>query len=122
MGAVEQPADPGLGLVLERGVADAERLVDHQDLGVDLGGDREGQPHVHPAGVILQRQVGELAQAGELVDRRRPWRASRLRLKPSMAPLNTMLSKPESSGLKPAPISISGATLPRISTVPVVAG
>ena len=35
-----------------------------------------------------------------------------------MAPLKTMLSVPESSGLKPAPISISGATLPRIATRP----
>ena len=30
---------------------------------------RERQPQVHPAGVILQRQVGELAQAREFVDR-----------------------------------------------------
>ena len=35
-----------------------------------------------------------------------------------MAPLSTMLSLPESSGLKPAPISISGATLPRTATRP----
>ena len=56
-----QPAEPGLGLLDEGGVADAEGLVDQQDVGMDLGGDREGQPHVHAARIILQRQVGELA-------------------------------------------------------------
>ena len=45
-----------------------ERLVDQQDVGIDLGGDREGQPHVHAAGIILERHLGEFAQAGELVD------------------------------------------------------
>ena len=55
-------------LSLKRRVADPEGLVDQQDLGIDLGGDAERQPHVHPAGVVLQREVGELAQAGELVD------------------------------------------------------
>ncbi len=66
--AVEQIPDPGLGLVLERGVADAERLVDQQDVRIDLGGDGKRQPHVHAAGIILERHVGELAQPGELVD------------------------------------------------------
>ena len=63
LGAVDQAAEPVLGLRLEGGVADAEGLVDQEDVGIDLGGDGEGQPHVHPAGVVLQRQVGELATA-----------------------------------------------------------
>ena len=46
----------------------------------------------------------------------------RLREKPSIAPFKMMLSLPQSSGLKPAPISIKGATLPRIATWPEVAG
>ena len=41
----------------------------------------------------------------------------RLRLKPSIAPFRMMLSLPLSSGLKPAPISIKGATVPRIATL-----
>ena len=35
-------------LLLERGVADGEHLVDEQDVGVDLDGGRERQPDVHP--------------------------------------------------------------------------
>ena len=63
-----RPRSRALAFVEEGGVAGAERLVDQEDVGLDLGRDREGQPHVHAAGVVLQRQLGELAQAGELVD------------------------------------------------------
>ena len=33
--------------------------------GLEVGGDREGQPHVHPAGVALHRRVEELLDLGE---------------------------------------------------------
>ncbi len=53
-------------LLLERGVADGEDLVDQQDVGVDLDRDRERQADVHPRGVVLELQVLELAQLGEV--------------------------------------------------------
>ena len=42
-------------LALELGVADGEHLVDEQDVGVEVRGDREGEAHVHAAGVALDR-------------------------------------------------------------------
>ena len=66
--AIQQLADASLGLVDERDVAHAQALVDQENLGVDLGGDGEGQPHVHAAGVVLQRQVREVAKPGEFED------------------------------------------------------
>ena len=36
-------------LLLERGVADGEHFVDDQDLGLEVRGHRERQPHVHAA-------------------------------------------------------------------------
>ena len=53
-------------LLLEGRVADGEHLVDEQDLGVDLDRDREREPHVHPRGVVLELQLLELAQFGEV--------------------------------------------------------
>ena len=49
-------------LVLERRVADRQHLVDEQDLRLEVGGDGEGQPHVHAARVALDRRVEELAR------------------------------------------------------------
>ena len=59
-------------LALERGVADGEHLVDEQDLGVEVRGDREAEAHVHAARVALDRRVDELLDAGELDDRVEP--------------------------------------------------
>ena len=55
-------------LLLERGVADGEHFVDDQDLRLQVGGHRESQPHVHPAGVALDRRVEELLDLGEVDD------------------------------------------------------
>ena len=60
----------GVGaLLLEGGVADRQHLVDQQHVGVGLHHHREGEPHQHPRGVVLQLQVGEFLQLGELDDR-----------------------------------------------------
>ena len=59
----------GEALPLELDVADRQHLVDEQDLRVEVGGDREGESHVHPARVPLHRCVEELSDAGELDDR-----------------------------------------------------
>ena len=56
-------------LLLERGVADGEHLVDQQHVGVDLDRHREREPHEHPRRVVLELEVGELLELGELDDR-----------------------------------------------------
>ena len=64
--AVAQIVEDVEALLLEGGVADGEHLVDHQDVGVDLDRHRERQAHVHPRGVVLELEVPELLELGEL--------------------------------------------------------
>src|SRR5262249_9897818 len=47
-------------LPLNLRVADGEYLVDDQDLGFQMRRDREGEPHLHPAGITFDRRVDEL--------------------------------------------------------------
>ncbi len=42
-------------LTLERGVADREHFVDEQDVRLEVRRDRERQPHLHAARVVLDR-------------------------------------------------------------------
>ena len=77
----------GVGaLLLEGGVADRQHLVDQQDVGVGLHHHREGEPDQHARGVVLQLQVGELAQLGE-VDHRVEAPAHLLRRQPHHHPV-----------------------------------
>ncbi len=41
--------DAGEAFPLEGLVADRQRLVHHQDVGVDVDGGGEGEPHIHAA-------------------------------------------------------------------------
>ncbi len=106
-------------LLREGGVADREHLVDEQDVGVDLDRDREGQPHVHARGVVLELQLLELAQFGEVdhrvVARRRASRGER----PIMIPLSTTLSRAARSWLKPTPSSMKVDRRPFIQIWPL---
>src|SRR3989304_5663126 len=52
-------------LPLERRVAHGEDFVHDENLGVQVRGDREGEPHVHPAAVALDRRVEELLDLRE---------------------------------------------------------
>ena len=61
-------ADEAHALLLEGGVADRQDLVDDQDVGVDMGADREGEARIHAAGIGLDRLVDEVADAGEGLD------------------------------------------------------
>ena len=105
---------------LELGIAHRQDLVDHQDLGFEMGRHREGQPGIHADGVALDRRVDELLDAGEVDDLveapahldlrscrgwRRSGRCSRGRV---------------SSGWKPVPTSSRLVTRPSISTRPSV--
>ena len=55
-------------LLLERGVADREHLVDEQDLGLEVRRDGERQPHIHAARVAFDRRVDEALDLGERDD------------------------------------------------------
>ena len=52
-------------LGLEGDVADGQDLVDQEDRGIDVHGDGEPQPDVHPAGIELDLGVHEVLQLGE---------------------------------------------------------
>jgi hypothetical protein len=67
--AGQQLAHPGHALFLEADVADAQHLVDDQHVGIEMGGDREAGPRVHPGGVALDRRVDEFLDPGEIDDR-----------------------------------------------------
>ena len=63
----------GVGaLLLEGGVAHRQHLVDQEHVGVDLHHHRERESDQHPGGVVLQLQVGEFAQLGEVDHRVEP--------------------------------------------------
>ena len=62
---LQHPLDAAL---LKPHVADAEHLVDQEDVGLEVRGDREPETRVHPRRVALHRRVDELRQAGELDD------------------------------------------------------
>ena len=94
-----------VALLLEGGVADGEHLVDQQDVGVHLDHHREREPHEHAGRVVLQAQVGELLELGELEHRVEPPRASRGE-SPSIVALMTTFSRAGSSMLKPTPSSM----------------
>ena len=55
-------------LLLERGVADREHLVDEEDLGLEVRGDGEREAQVHAARVALHRRVDEPLDLGERDD------------------------------------------------------
>src|SRR3954469_8550590 len=60
--------DPGEALVLESAVPDREYLVEQEDLGIEMSGDREREPDVHPGRIPLDGDVDEVADPGEVDD------------------------------------------------------
>ena len=54
--------------MLENRIADCQRFIDQQDLGLDGGGDREGHPHVHAAGICFHRLIEKGTDFGEAFD------------------------------------------------------
>src|SRR5207245_3930927 len=52
-------------LPLELRITDRENLVDHQNLRLQVGGDRERQSHVHAAGKVFNGRVDELFNFGK---------------------------------------------------------
>ena len=54
--------------LLELGVADGQDLVDDQDLGFEMCGNRESKTHVHSRRIVLHRSVKEFFGLGERHD------------------------------------------------------
>ena len=108
---------PVEALALERLVADGEHLVDEQDVGIDVHGDREAEPHVHARRVVLHLLVDEPLELGELDDVVEP-RSISVRLSPRIEAFMYTFSRPVSSGWKPAPSSSSDASRPRTRSRP----
>src|SRR5262245_44395942 len=54
--------------LLEKNVADRERLVHDENVGIHVDRHRKGQPHEHPTRVRLDRPVDEIADLGKLFD------------------------------------------------------
>ena len=110
---------PAKAALLELGVADREHLVDEEDLGLQMGGDREREPHAHAARVALDRRVEELSTP----ENSTIWSSLRVdlaRFIPRIDPFRKMFSRPVSSGLKPVPTSRRLPTRPRIIARPLV--
>ena len=99
-------------------VADRQRFIDQQDLGVHVDRDGERQPHRHAAGVGFHGLIDELADLGEFLDLRK-LRVDLLAGEPQNRGVEVDVSRPVNSGLKPAPSSSSAATRPRTSNVAV---
>jgi len=55
-------------LAPEREVADRERLVDHEQVGLELGGNRETEPGAHPGAVGADRRVDHRSEPREIDD------------------------------------------------------
>ena len=65
---VLERADPVDALRLESFVTNGQHFVDYEDVGVDVDGDREGEAHVHAAGVELHLRIDEVLDLAELHD------------------------------------------------------
>ncbi|MNH22425.1 hypothetical protein D3C79_822830 [compost metagenome] len=67
---LEELFHPGETLALEDGVPHREHFIKNQDVRFDMDCNGKAQPRLHAAGIGLYRLVDELAQFGELDDRR----------------------------------------------------
>ena len=109
-----------VALLLERGIAHGEHLVDEQEVRVDVDHHREREPDLHARRVVLQLEVLELVQLGEVDDRVVALAASS-GVRPSITALRRTLSCAVRSGLKPTPSSMNGAMRPRSQISPASA-
>ena len=65
---------------------DGEHLVHDEDVGLEVRGHGEREPHVHAARVVLHRRVEELLDLGELDDLVELLRSISRRRMPRIAP------------------------------------
>lgn len=65
---LDEVLDAALALLLEEHVADGERLIDDEDVGLGDGGDGEGDARDHSGGEVLHGHVDKVGQLGEVDD------------------------------------------------------
>ena len=99
-------------LALERLVTDREHLVDEEDVGIDVHGDREPEPDVHTRRVVPHLHVDELLEPANATISSNTELMSRFE-RPRIEAFMKMFSRPVSSGWKPAPSSSNAASRPR---------
>ncbi len=51
--------------LLELGIADGENLIHDEDFRLHVGGDGEGEPYIHAAGIVFDRGIEEFADPGK---------------------------------------------------------
>ena len=68
MAVLDEVLNAALALLLEEHVADGERLVDDEDVGLGDGGDGERDACDHAGGEVLHGHVHEIGQLGEVDD------------------------------------------------------
>lgn len=66
MAIVDEVLDALLAFLLEENIADGERLVDDEDVGLGDGGDGERDARDHAGGKVLHGHVYEIGQLGKL--------------------------------------------------------
>src|SRR5439155_13574947 len=109
-------ADAAVG---ETGTAPGEGLVHDEDLGVHVdGGGKASRTYMPLEYSLTGRSMNSPISAKASIDGMAL--AISARLRPMISPLRYTFSRPENSGLKPAPNSSSAAMRPRVTTPPVV--
>ena len=68
MAVLDEVLDAALALLLEEHVADGERLVDDEDIGLGDGGDGECDARDHAGGEVFHGHVHEVGQLGRVDD------------------------------------------------------
>ena len=64
-------ADTVDALLLKMTIADCERLVNHENVGIDIDGDGKRQTHVHAGRIRLHGPVKKCSELGKLQNRRK---------------------------------------------------
>jgi hypothetical protein len=95
---------------LEVGVADRQDFVHEQDLAIGMDGHGEGQPDLHAGGIILYLLVYESLSSSEKATMESNLASISFSQRPRTVAFRYILSRPESSGLKPMPSSRNGET------------
>ena len=61
-------ADLAQTFLLKNGIPYGQNLIDQQNLGFQMGGNRKGQPNVHSARIVFHRGIQQTATFGKLHD------------------------------------------------------
>src|SRR6185295_20292849 len=63
--AILKSTEKASAFLLEKHIANGQRLIDHKDISINVGNNRKGEPDRHAAGIDLDRLIDELANIRE---------------------------------------------------------